>query len=190
MNRGGSARTLEDLDRTIRAIAVHFDTDLVIIVGSQAVLLGWPDAPVLLRTSGEIDAYPGNSRDWEAQNPGALASEEINALFGWGSQFHETHGFYIDGVDEATSRLPDGWCDRAVRRICDVSGRRVTAIPPEPHDLAAAKLHRLDPKDEAFIWEHHRSRPYDRDRLWEAFVACDPDALTRRRAEAFFKTLR
>lgn len=101
-----AVRTIDDLHRAVRALAVHFDTDVVVIVGSQSVLLEWPDAPVLMRTSGEIDAYPGNIREWEAKNPGDLASEEINVLFGWGSQFHETFGFYIDGVDETTAKLP------------------------------------------------------------------------------------
>jgi hypothetical protein len=105
-------RTIEDLERAVRALAVHFETDTVVIVGSQSVLLDWPDAPILMRTSGEIDAYPGNNRDWEAKNPGEIASEEINALFGYGSNFHTTHGFYIDGVDENSARLPADWRSR------------------------------------------------------------------------------
>jgi hypothetical protein len=34
-------------------------------LGSQSILLSWPDAPVILRTSGEIDAYPENAKIWE-----------------------------------------------------------------------------------------------------------------------------
>jgi hypothetical protein len=37
------------------------------------------------------------------------ASEDIAALFGEGSAFHRKHGFYIDGVDENTARLPRDW---------------------------------------------------------------------------------
>jgi hypothetical protein len=107
-------RTIEDLERAVRALAAHFETDTVVIVGSQSVLLDWPDAPILMRTSGEIDAYPGNNRDWEAKNQGEIASEEINALFGYGSNFHITHGFYIDGVDENSARLPADWQSRCL----------------------------------------------------------------------------
>ena len=38
-------RTLEDLERTVRALAIEFDTDKVIIIGSQAILVEWPEAP-------------------------------------------------------------------------------------------------------------------------------------------------
>jgi len=75
-------RTIEDLERAVRALATHFCTDTVVIIGSQSVLLEWPDAPILMRTSGEIDAYPINWLGWEQDHPGDEASEEINALFG------------------------------------------------------------------------------------------------------------
>jgi hypothetical protein len=39
-------RTFEDLVETIRAIAQLFETDKVFIIGSQSILLSWPDAPV------------------------------------------------------------------------------------------------------------------------------------------------
>jgi len=42
-----SIRTLEDLDRTVRALATEFKTDKVFIIGSQGILLGWPDAPTV-----------------------------------------------------------------------------------------------------------------------------------------------
>ena len=58
-------RTFEDLVETVKAIARLFKTDKVFIIGSQSILLSWPDAPVILRTSGEIDAYPGNAKVWE-----------------------------------------------------------------------------------------------------------------------------
>ncbi|SMF22220.1 hypothetical protein SAMN02982917_1044 [Azospirillum oryzae] len=62
MAEGQEARTLDDLDRAVRALATHFKCDTTVIVGSRATLVGWPDAPVLFRTSPEIDAYPGNAR--------------------------------------------------------------------------------------------------------------------------------
>jgi hypothetical protein len=54
-------RTLEDLERAVRAIATEFKTDKVFIIGSQGILLAWPDAPDLMRASPEIDAFPENS---------------------------------------------------------------------------------------------------------------------------------
>lgn len=37
-------RTIDDLHRAVRSLATHFDTDVVVIVGSQSVLLEWPDS--------------------------------------------------------------------------------------------------------------------------------------------------
>lgn len=182
-------RTIDDLDRAVRAIAQHFQADTVVIIGSQAVLMDWPNAPELLRSSGEIDAYPENSRAWEMSHPGDIASEEINALFGWGSHFHEAHGFYIDGVDDATARLPRLWRERALHRPVAAYGRTVTAIAPERHDLAAAKMHRLDPKDVAFLETHHRARPYDLVQLWQVFVESEPSEFACKRAEIFVASL-
>jgi hypothetical protein len=139
-------RTLDDLVRTVSSIAIHFKTDRVLIIGSQSILLSWPDAPIILRTSREIDAYPGNARLWEitekSRDPtfDAEASEEIAALFGVGSAFHAQFGFYIDGVDENTSRLPDGWRDRAIEQVVKLQDRDVVAIAPCPEDLIVSKL--------------------------------------------------
>jgi hypothetical protein len=142
-------------------------TDKVFIIGSQSILLAWPEAPPLMRTSPEIDAYPENAKDWENEerkkHPGENpeASEQINALFGSGSQFHRTHGFYIDGVDRHTARLPDGWEARAVTRQVRFGRRIVTAIAPCPDDLIVSKLARLDDKDKAFIEAYYAERPLD-----------------------------
>jgi hypothetical protein len=38
-------RTLEDLERVVRALAREFQTDEVFIIGSQAILASMPDAP-------------------------------------------------------------------------------------------------------------------------------------------------
>ena len=59
-----SIRTLDDLQRTVRAIATEFKTDKVFIIGSQSILLGWPDAPPVMRASPEIDAFPENAKVW------------------------------------------------------------------------------------------------------------------------------
>ncbi|MBX9777332.1 MAG: hypothetical protein K2Y71_23390 [Xanthobacteraceae bacterium] len=167
MPTGRPIRTLEDLDRAIRAIASEFKTDKVFVIGSQAILLSWPDAPTEMKASPEIDAFPDNAKIWEieeeARHPGTSpeASEHIYGLFGMGSQFHQTHGFYIDGVDENTAKLPAGWTARAVVRRIDVGDRRVLAVAPSPEDLIVSKLARLEEKDKIFIETYHSARPLD-----------------------------
>lgn len=164
-----SGRTLEDLERTVRALAIEFETETVFIIGSQAILASWPDAPPAMKISPEIDAFPANAKLWETREKAKHpeyppeASEHINALFGEGSLFHETHGFYIDGVDENTAMLPSDWQQRAVRLRIPVRDRTVTAIAPAPEDLIVSKLARLDRKDKTFVESFHAVRPLDPD---------------------------
>lgn len=168
-------RTLADVERAVRSLCRHFRTDHVIIIGSQAALLEWPDAPIIVRTSGEIDAYPGNIREWEDRNQ-EPASEEINALFGWGSTFHEEFGFYIDGVDDRTAKLPPDWRAEAVTRTIVDDGGELTAIAPSARDLIVSKLHRLTEKDKDYISAFHAERPLDIDDLLDRLAECRPDA--------------
>jgi hypothetical protein len=162
ISKSRPTRTLEDLERAVRAIATEFRTNTIFIIGSQSILLAWPDAPTVLRTSPEIDAFPENARLWEMQekdkhpNEFPEASEHIDALFGSGSLFHQTHGF---GLDENTATLPAGWRTRAVVRRIEVDKRIVTAIAPSPEDLIVSKLARLDEKDRLFIEAYHSVRP-------------------------------
>ena len=123
------------------------------------------DAPALTRTSGEIDAYPGNAREWEARHPGALASEEINALFGFGSDFHTAFGFYIDGIDENTAKFPPGWSDRATVKIVEDGEKEIRVIAPCLEDLIASKLQRLDPKDKEFIRACQQDHPLNIEKI-------------------------
>lgn len=186
---GAGERTVADLHRAVRSLCRHFKTDAVIIIGSQAVLVDWPDAPLAMRTSGEIDAYPANIREWEANHSGALASEEINALFGWGSEFHRVHGFYIDGVDEDTAKLPPGWQERAVENTVLDEGAAVRVIAPCLDDLVVSKLQRLSPKDKDFIRACHRTRPLDLALIEKRLAASRPAPEIAAQARAFLDTL-
>lgn len=149
----GEARAISpaDLKRGVLAVATHFETDTVYVIGSQALLVTSDDIARDLRFSEEIDLFAGNRRAWEAKHAGLEASEEIHGLFGEGSTFHSTFGFFLDGVDETTARLPPDWTDRAVRKLFTASdGKQVTAIAPCAADIVAAKLVRGDEKDLEF----------------------------------------
>lgn len=195
MSAARPVRTLEDLERTVRAIATEFKTDKIFIIGSQSILLAWPDAPPVMRTSPEIDVFPENAKIWEIQekekHPDEFpeASEHIDALFGSGSQFHRTHGFYIDGVDENTAKLPAGWRTRAVVRRIDVAGRVVTAVAPCPEDLIVSKLARLDDKDKSFIEAYHSERPLDLSVIEVRIRLSDFESSIADRARAYIQNL-
>jgi hypothetical protein len=196
-------RTIEDIERTVRAIATEFDTETVFIIGSQAILLGWPDPPPVLRHTPEIDAFPGNARTWETQekqkhpDESPEASEHINARFGDGSRFHTTHGFYIDGVDQNTATLPEDWRTRAIERRVEVDRiaggkvvkRMVTAIAPSPEDVIVSKLVRLDEKDRSFVEAFHAARPLDLDLIERRLRSTKMDPAAAERAVAYVRKL-
>ncbi len=186
-------RTLDDLERTVRALATEFKTDKVFIIGSQAILLSWPAAPTVMRSSPEIDAYPGNAKFWEVEerkkDPDAEASEHINGLFGYGSIFHQTHGFYIDGVDDATARLPPDWQKRALVKSIDVAGKSVLAVAPCPEDLIVSKLARLGPKDKEFVETYNAARPLNSNVIEQRLRATDLEPAVAERAVAYLRSL-
>lgn len=184
-----NARTTRDYVRAARSIARHFRTDIVYIIGSQAVLANWPDAPVAMRLSPEVDAYPGNAKAWEKERPGKEASEEINALFGQGSEFERTFGFYIDGVDDKTAALPPDWLTRAKTMEIDADRQTINAVSPSLEDTIVAKLARLDERDRLFIEAAHAARPLDVDLIRSLYRSTRPDRALRMRAEQFLDWL-
>ena len=158
-------RTVEDLRRAVRAVATHFDADEVFVIGSQAILAYANNPPKKTVTSLEIDIYLANTGD--------EVSEEINAFFGFGSQFEETHGFYIDGVDEGTAKLPPDWRNRAVVRTVDVRGRDVRMVAPGPEDLIVSKLARFEEKDRLWTSAYVGHYGYDADLVRKGVEALD-----------------
>jgi len=185
-------RTLDDLLRVVRALAYEFETDTVFVVGSQAILASMPDAPEAARESPEIDAFPANAKIWELNEAKRtrdgvqpIASEHIDGLFGSESPFHRTHGFYIDGVDETTAKLPSGWQSRAVRVQTEVAGRLVTGIAPAPEDLIVSKLARLDERDKRFVRAIHAMRPLDLDLVERRIHEAHLDPAIAERAIAY-----
>lgn len=187
--RQSTVRTQDELKRAVRSIARHFATGTVYLIGSQAVLVSWPDAPVAARLSQEIDAYPANADEWRRHNNEMEASEEINALFGFGSSFHREFGFYIDGVDAQSAALPSGWMARAVRMVVEDGERAITAVAPTLVDLIAAKLIRLDEKDKEFTRACHQTRPLDLAAIGRLIDSVSVNAAVRARAKRFLDSL-
>lgn len=140
--------TREQLEHLIRAAAYIADDDELIIVGSQAVLGQFPDAPPALLTSNEADLYPKNKPE---------LADLIDGTIGELSPFHDTFGYYAHGIDETTSILPAGWKDRLVP-VKNAKTRGATGWCLEVHDLVVSKLVAGREKDLEFAREaaHHR----------------------------------
>ena len=131
--------TLEQLQHILRAAAEICGETEFIVVGSQAILGEHPEATdeIVVR-SVECDLYPAFAPD---------KSELLNAI-GELSPFHETFGYYADGVDAETAILPMGWEERrAVVSARTARDLEVRGWCLEAHDLAVAKLVAGRPKD-------------------------------------------
>ena len=118
------------LEHIIRAAAANTDTTDIVVIGSQAILGAFPNAPVELLTSIEADVFP---KDRPAD------SILIDGTIGERSLFHETFGYYAHGVDETTAILPEGWRERLVS-IRNENTHGATGWCLEVHDLAVSKL--------------------------------------------------
>lgn len=118
-----------ELEHVIRAACQIADDDELVILGSQAILGALPDAPASLLVSNEADVYPKNRPD---------RADLIDGTIGEGSPFHDTFGYYAQGVGETTAILPRGWKERLVP-VRGPATRGCTGWCLEPHDLVIAK---------------------------------------------------
>ena len=133
--------TRAQLEHIIRAAGAIAGTDSVVVVGSQAILASFPDAPRELLGSMEADVYPPDD---------PRKADVIDGAIGEESPFHEEFGYYAHGVGPETAILPAGWRDRAVS-VNNENTRQVEGICPSPPDLAVSKLAAGRAKDIDFV---------------------------------------
>ncbi len=140
--------TRAELEHAIRAAgAICGDRELY-VVGSQAILGAFPDATGVLVQSMEANLAPKNLPELES-----LVEGSIGEL----SPFHQTFGFYVDGVDVSSVALPVGWRERVlVIDTPNTNGYRGLCL--SPGDLAASKLVAGREKDLAFVRAMMRAR--------------------------------
>ena len=108
--------TREELEHLIRAAAEVTGEYEFVVVGSQSILGPIPDPPAELTMSMEADIYPMNAEE---------KADAIDGALGEGSHFHETYGYYAQGVDSTTACLPQGWKGRLQRVQSPATNGRV-----------------------------------------------------------------
>ena len=133
--------TRAQLEHLIRAAADIGDDDELIVIGSQAILGSLADPPAELCVSVEADLYPRNRPE---------RADLIDGSIGELSPFHETYGYYAQGVGPGTAVLPAGWEERLVP-LCNENTRGATGWCLELHDLAVAKAVAGRDKDLRFL---------------------------------------
>jgi hypothetical protein len=166
-----------DLEHIIRAAATIADDDELIIVGSQAVLGQFPDAPAELLVSVEADVYPKNQPDrWDL----------IDGSLGELSPFHATFGYYAQGVQPGTAILPAGWEDRLVV-IQGPGTRGARGLCLEIHDLVLSKYVAARDKDQRFCRVAVEKGMVDPGVLRERLADLPVDDARRARVEALLR---
>ena len=126
------------LEHVLRAAAAIAQENSFVVVGSQAILMAFPQAPEELLVSREIDLYP-------ALHP--EKADLIDGAIGAMSSFDQTFGYYADGVGPDTAVMPDDWHSR--EQLYYVGD--VTVICPEVHDLTVSKCVAGREKDADFV---------------------------------------
>ena len=149
----------EQLEHVIRAASgITLEKEFV-IVGSQSILGKFPNAPLSLKVSAELDIYPRTFSE--------RLADLIDGSIGEGSPFNETFGYYAQGVGPDTAVLPKGWEYRLTR----VEGPNLggaTGYCIDVHDLALSK----------YVADREKDRVFNQELIRHGMV--DPAILKRR----------
>lgn len=158
-----------DLEHLIRAAGRIAGERELVIIGSQSVLGQFPDAPVALLMSMEVDLYPLLRPE---------LADKVDGAIGEGSVFHQTHGYYAQGVGPETATLPAGWRRRLVR-VDNPNTNGYAGLCLEVHDLAISKYVAGREKDREFTRELARHGMTERKLLLKrlAVTKLDPAVL-------------
>ena len=132
--------TRSELEHVIRAAGAIAKDGEIVVIGSQAILGEYPDAPPALLASMEVDVFPLNHPE---------RADRIEGAIGEGSRFHEEFGYYAQAVSEFTATLPKGWRKRLVR-VHNQNTGGIAGLCLEVHDLAVSKYVAGREKDLAY----------------------------------------
>jgi hypothetical protein len=134
-----------DFAHAVRAAAGILAEREVVVIGSQAILATFKEEelPAAALASMEIDITVFD-------DPDGTKSDILSGAIGEWSPFHESFGFYVDGVSMTTPDAPRGWQSRLVR-VQTPAMNGAAALAMEPHDLCVAKLFAHREKDLTFV---------------------------------------
>ena len=129
----------DQLEHILRAASTIANDTEVIGLGSQSILGSFSENELPEKAHASIEADVTFFDDDDNDK-----SDLVDLHIGEDSRFHETFGYYAQGVNVAVATLPAGWPDRVVTYTGDgANGAQAHCL--EPHDLVVAKLvaHRM-----------------------------------------------
>ena len=148
-----------ELEHIIRASGDIAKVRRIIILGSQCILGQFPNVTQSLTEANYSEmSLVTESREILLRSIEADImvpdSEEktqlVEATIGELSSFHDTYGYYAQGVDRTTSKLAVGWENRLVE-ICNENTNGISGLCLEIHDLIISKIYAGRKKDIEFF---------------------------------------
>ena len=97
------------LEHLLRAAATIVNDPDLLVVGSQSILGSYPEEELPIEATTSIEADLAFFVD-----PDGSKADRVDGAIGELSRFHETYGYYAQGVSVSTAVLPDGWESRTV----------------------------------------------------------------------------
>jgi hypothetical protein len=131
-----------ELEHILRACAALTGHAQFIIVGSQALLGQFPDAPEELVSSMTAELFCPEDPE---------STSLIDRTLGETSLFEKTFQYCVRGVDADEIVLPEGWQERLIP-IESAETAGATGLCLEVHDLAISRL--VAGKDDDFSFLH------------------------------------
>jgi hypothetical protein len=136
--------TREQLEHVLRAASRIAGQAEVLVIGSQSILGSHEERALPPEATTSMEADIAFFHD-----PGDSKADLVDGAIGELSDFHETIGYYAQGVSVTTAILPEGWRDRIV--VLDTPGTQPgRGLCLEVHDCVIAKLAAGREKDFAF----------------------------------------
>lgn len=134
----------EQLEHVLRAASQIADDPDVLVIGSQSILGAIAEERLPPEATGSIEVDVAFFDD-----PDESKADQVDGAIGELSPFHETFGYYAQGVSVSTAVLPQGWRDRlvVVETASTAPGRGHVL---DPHDCVVSKLVAGREKDHAF----------------------------------------
>lgn len=148
-----------ELEHVLRAASAILGERDLLVIGSASVLASFPEDRL------PVEASRSDGADLAAiDDPDDAKADLIDGAIGELSLFHDTFGYYAQGVSVSTAILPDGWRGRVV--LFDTPGTAPgRGLCLEPHDCVISKLVVGREKDEAFAAALIREQLIDPDVL-------------------------